>query len=320
MSNIQDLAFSVKSALIAARPREARINWQVAAATDLRPVPGGRRLRFGPVGRALGWFPPPKRRTDEIWAVTMVRDEADVIRYTVEHLLAEGVDRVLVADNGSVDGTGDLLRDWARADDLPITVVDDTLAAYHQSAKMTRLARCAASAGAAWVIPFDADELWYSPDGRTLAEVLRTTEHDILAAPMWNQLPAADDVDDPNPYVRLRTRTAEPLPQPKVAFRAHHWARVAPGNHTVRRRGRRATLLGIRQVPFRTPEQIERKYRNGAAAVAVAGIPDNFCYHWRELAALPTEEMLERVFAQERANGVVVDPPPFRSLRPATRV
>jgi hypothetical protein len=313
MSNIQDVAFSVKSALIAARPAEARINRQVAAATDLSGVPGARGVRFGPVGRALGWFPAPKqRRTGEIWGVTMVRDEADVIRYTVEHLLAEGVDRVLVADNGSVDGTGDLLRDMGR--DLPVTVVDDTLAAYHQSAKMTRLARCAASAGADWVVPFDADELWFSPDGRTLAEVLRTTEYDILAAPMWNQLPAADDVDDPNPYVRLRTRTADPLPQPKVAFRAHVWARVAPGNHTVRRLGRRKALLGIRQVPFRTPEQIERKYRNGAEAVAVAGIPENFCYHWRELAELPTDEMLERVFAHERANGVVVDPAPYRSL------
>lgn len=315
MSNIQDFTFAVKSAVIAARPAEARINWQVAGATDLRGVEGVRRLRFGPVGRALGWFPAPKqRRTGEIWGVTMVRDEADVIRYTVEHLLAEGVDRLLIADNGSVDGTGDLLRGLASDDGLPITVVDDTLAAYHQSAKMTRLARCAASAGADWVIPFDADELWYSPDGRPLAEVLRTTDLDILAAPMWNQLPAADDSDDPNPYVRLRTRTAEPLPQPKVAFRAHHWARVAPGNHTVRRQGRRQAVLGIRQVPFRTPEQIERKYRNGAAAVTVAGVPDNICYHWRELAALPTDEMLERVFAQERANGVVVDPAPYRSL------
>jgi hypothetical protein len=131
---------------------------------------------------------------------------------------------------------------------------------------------------------------------------------------MWNQLPAEDDSNDPNPYVRLRTRTVEPLPQPKVAFRAHVWARLAPGNHTVRRPGRRTKILGIRQVPLRTPEQIERKYRNGAAAADAAGLPDEFCSHWRDLAAQPTEEMLARVFAQERANGTVVDPAPFRSL------
>jgi hypothetical protein len=311
-----DVVFDLKAALIAARPREVRQTWAAAGGAVLDTVPHLPRRHLGPVGRALGYFGRPARRTDEVWAVTMVRDEADVIAYTVEHLLAEGVDRVVVADNGSVDGTGDILRGMAHDRGLPITVVDDHLQPYYQSVKMTRLARAAASAGAAWVVPFDADELWFSPDGRRLADVLRSTDCDIAAAPMWNQLPAEDDVDDPNPYVRLRTRTAEPLPQPKVAFRAHVWARVAPGNHTVRRRGRREKILGIRQVPFRTPEQIERKYRNGAAAVDVAGLPAQFCGHWRELAALPTEEMLSRVFAQERANGVVVDPAPYRPLAP----
>ena len=307
------LSFSFKSALIALRPGELRTTWEVAGTTDLSGVEGLTGLRGrDPVSRALGHFGRPRRRTEQVWGVTMVRDEVDVIRYTVEHLFAEGVDRILIADNGSVDGTGDLLREMAR--DLPITVVDDTLRAYHQGVKMTRLARCAASCGAAWVIPFDADELWYSPDGRTLAEALRDASCDIAAAPMWNQMPSDDDGDDPNPYLRLRHRTKEPLPQPKVAFRAHTWARMAPGNHAVRHPGRRERILGIRQVPFRSVEQVERKYRNGLEALEASSLTIEFAAHWRELGSLPTDEMVERVNQREQEGGTVLDPAPYRSL------
>ena len=104
----------------------------------------------GTAGADVGYLGRASRRSDEVWAVGMVRDEADVIGYTVQHLLAEGVDRVLIADNGSVEGTGDVLRDLGK--DLPVTVVPDRLVPYEQGVKMTRLARCAAAAGAAWVI------------------------------------------------------------------------------------------------------------------------------------------------------------------------
>jgi hypothetical protein len=319
MSTLDELSFSAKSALIALRPAELRTTWEVGGTTDLSDVPGlaGRRGR-DPISRALGCFGRPRRRTDEVWGVSMVRDEIDVIRYTVEHLFAEGVDRVLIADNGSVDGTAELLREMAS--DFPITVVDDTLRAYYQGVKMTRLARVAASAGAAWVIPFDADELWYSPDGRRLADALRDAPCDVLAAPMWNQVPGDGDGDDPNPYLRLRHRTKEPLPMPKVAFRAHVWARLAPGNHAVRHpAGRREALLGIRQVPFRSVGQVERKYRNGLEALEASSLTVELGAHWRELGSLPTDEMVERVSERDQEGGTIVDPAPYRPL-PSKRV
>ncbi len=40
-----------------------------------------------------------------IVGISMVRDEADVISFTLAHLAAEGIDHFIVADNGSSDAT-----------------------------------------------------------------------------------------------------------------------------------------------------------------------------------------------------------------------
>ena len=51
-------------------------------------------------------------------AVTMVRDEADIIETTVRHMLTQ-VDVVIVADNRSVDGTREIVEQ------LPVHLLDD---------------------------------------------------------------------------------------------------------------------------------------------------------------------------------------------------
>lgn len=46
-------------------------------------------------------LPRSPRGRGQVWAVCVARDEADVIGATVSHLLDQGVDQVLVADNMS---------------------------------------------------------------------------------------------------------------------------------------------------------------------------------------------------------------------------
>jgi hypothetical protein len=84
----------------------------------------------------------------ETWAVTMVRDEADIIEGTIRHM-ADEVDGVIVADNLSVDGTSKILAELAA--ELGIIVVADIEPAYHQAVKMTALATMASRYhGATW--------------------------------------------------------------------------------------------------------------------------------------------------------------------------
>lgn len=67
----------------------------------------------------------------------MVKNEADIIEQTIRHLLNQGVEHILVADNGSTDGTYELLQELSKS--LPVHVIQDREVAYYQSEKMTWL-------------------------------------------------------------------------------------------------------------------------------------------------------------------------------------
>lgn len=224
-----------------------------------------------------------------MWAVGMVRDEADIIETVVRHLLHQGVHRVLIADNLSTDGTHQILERLAQSH--PVTVLMDRLPAYYQAEKMTLLARTAARQGAEWVIPFDADEVWLAPTG-TLAQWLSDCGATVVQVPMFNHVPTAtDDQTEPDPVRRLRWRKTEPNSLHKVAFRARRRARLAYGNHGVSRRGTRVTGLEIRHFPYRSEEQFVRKLRQGADALSATDLTDTMGVAWRGLGARDDERL-----------------------------
>lgn len=214
-------------------------------------------------------------------AIAMVRDEADVIERSVRHLAGQGIEHIVVVDSLSEDGTGTILRRLSA--EIPGLIVgDDTEPAYVQSAKMTRLADLASAAGATWVVPFDADELWFGAEG-TLAEALAAADAPVLRAVMHNAFPAADGSGP------LLDTTAHF--NVKVAFRPRPGAVVEMGNHEVLRPGVRAESLRILHLPWRSFEQFARKSRTGAQAIALADTPEDKAYHWRRLGALDDDAL-----------------------------
>ena len=70
---------------------------------------------------------------------------------------------MLIADNGSTDETPLLLAELAKR--YRVHVALDREAGHYQGVKMTILSDWARRAGADWIVPFDADEFWFAPEG-----------------------------------------------------------------------------------------------------------------------------------------------------------
>lgn len=239
-----------------------------------------------------------------VWAVSMMRDEADIAPFTVGQMVGQ-VDHVLVADNGSHDGTSEILRD------LGCEVIDDPDPAYFQSRKMSALCRRAEENGATFVVCFDADEWWGSTGGGTIAAALRDLPLDVrIADAVVFDHPATDEF--PSPW-----RRAEMLPLRKVAVRPQ-WVTVHQGNHgaTYEDEAHPKTVTGLLEVhhfPQRTPRQFIRKARNGAEAYAATDLDESIGKHWRDWGRL-TDEQLTEVFetyyysADPEGDGLIYDP------------
>ena len=145
----------------------------------------------------------------KIIGIAMVRDEADVIRLSVRHHLALGLDGVLVVDNGSSDDTPRLLEQMRRGDDRIEWSAD--AGPYHQAEILTALAREAVRRGADWVLPFDADEFWWVRGG-DLRAVLAGSPAGALRAPVVNFVQRRDQiVRSEAALLTMTRRVATPL-------------------------------------------------------------------------------------------------------------
>ncbi len=271
-----------------ARQDLGQLSWFARVHTDPTVA---RRTLAAYRGHRLPSLPRRRRRPGSIWAVTMVRDEVDIVTATIEHLFDQGVDHVLVADNGSVDGTRQLL-DRMAATDPRVHVGLDREPAYFQAEKMSRLVRAASRAGADWVVPFDADELWFAGHGERLGDHLRRVagEHPevgIVKAAFHHMIPTQPPTETPTNPAAVTLPEASfvmdstPSVPGKVAVRAHRFAMVSIGQHSAMRVGTVSDGLHIAHLLFRGADQLARKVRQGFRAVALTDPPAHVARFWR---------------------------------------
>lgn len=208
----------------------------------------------------------------------MVRDEADVIAAAIEHHLAEGFDRILVTDNASVDGTREILADYAKH--APVTIWDDPEHRKQQAQVVTRMARLArVEFGADWVVNSDADEFVMSNTiGVRTADVIRSWPTDIVSTtvPVTNLVgPVAKRGGglttrmlwrDVRSQEQLRAAGVHAHPTPNTIHVGHPGVDVRQGNHFTSLLSRGAPEGGpgieVLHVPWRSWEQFERKTIN----------------------------------------------------------
>ena len=207
----------------------------------------------------------------------LARDEIDIIRANLEYHIGQGVDRIIVTDNGSTDGTRELLGQYAARG--VITLIDEPPSDFSQHRWVTRMARMACTDfGADWVVNGDADELFVWRQGGLHEALTRIpADTDSLLVARHDFVPFERPMQR-SPQVEMIYRKTvslnifgKPLP-PKVLHRAVPDVVIEQGNHGARSpRFRRQARLGeieIFHYPIRSQAQFESKVRNAGSGYA----------------------------------------------------
>ena len=227
----------------------------------------------------------------------LCRDEADILESMLRFHLAQGVDRIIATDNGSVDGSLEILKRFERRGQL--TLLQEPEHTHDQAVWVTRMARMAAAMGADWVINSDADEFWWPEQGSLKSSLTQVPESiEGVLVERTNFLPPVRKNADQRPFYQrqtLRERVSrnslgKPLP-PKLIHRAHAGIEISDGNHGAGVDGTPISAIEnagieILHVPIRSYAQLERKIRQGTEALqrnkrVSAGIGDS----WRKIYA-----------------------------------
>jgi hypothetical protein len=204
-------------------------------------------------------------------AISCVKNEVDIIEAFVRHTVAV-TDHLIVLDNGSTDGTRDILSALQRRG-LSLDVVDDPSIGHLQWKRMTRLMHTAAlDCGADWVLPLDADEFFVAgPGGGIFAHGADDVSAGALLHVFWRSyVPrAGDDPSETNPVRRIRHRLVKEgypwakvvIPGPLARLPA---ARVAQGSHALEVDGapcpsRQCERAYLAHFPVRSPGQYASK-------------------------------------------------------------
>jgi hypothetical protein len=223
----------------------------------------------------------------------MVRDEADIIGPMIEHHLGQGFDTIIVTDNGSIDGTREILETFAAAGRIELH--HDPVHRKQQSTTVTGMARRAATEhGADWVVNADADEFWVARSpGRSLADAFATLPsgvetfvvpvHDMTGAPAERGSGLQRLVyRDHRPVERLHQVGLFAHSSPDTVHIGSASVNVVQGNHSVDLASGVAleqSPVEVLHFPWRSWEQYRRKVDNAGRAYEASALSPSPNHH-----------------------------------------
>jgi len=251
----------------------------------------------------------------KLWAVAMVRNEADIIEAFVRHNLAF-LDGLAVLDHRSTDGTRGILQ-RLKAEGLPLILVESRETGFFQGSEITRICSEAfRRTDADFIFALDADEFIRTASRHAAEDALAGIPPGAHGRHRWySYVPEAFDRPFGPHCLRLRLRE-ERVARYKLLIRrgfvetgdymvteGNHWisdlrtGQAAPHEHLAPER------LGLAHCPVRSREQLESKVRLGFQALLEAGpLNGAMAYHWRDLyedfrLGVPMPESRLRVIA-----------------------
>jgi hypothetical protein len=221
-------------------------------------------------------------RPGPIAMLILVRDEIDIIKHNIEFHLRFGIENFVVTDNGSVDGTRDILGAFERRLGKSMVIIDDAEPAHHQSVRVNRMIQVAKQKfRPRWIISSDADEFWYPASGHYHSEidgrknVLNCYWHNFLPRPNtpWQEF---TDVGEMPGYHGETSKTFCLARGLIGMYAGNHESRSIP--HITSR----SDNIRVYHYPVRSYEQFERKVVQGCRASLKASDPESVNWHWRE--------------------------------------
>jgi len=172
----------------------------------------------------------------------LVRDEADIIEANIRTHASLGVDAFVIMDNGSIDGTREILSKLVK--EFEIIVIDEK-GDYNQAKWMKQLATIAKKRlKADWVINNDADEFWLPKNDLNLKENL-AFKGSVLTVERYNMILEREKyffdtsylVENPIFYSKEKQLTSEKLSiiltkiGPKTIINPYGLIYLRGGNH-----------------------------------------------------------------------------------------
>lgn len=124
-------------------------------------------------------FQKEKKSILKLIMTLLVRDEIDIIRYNIDFHLAKGVDFIIATDNGSVDGTLNVLKEYEKKGVLHL--IEEPKQDYSQAEWVNRMGKIAVEKyHADFIFHCDADEFWYPKSGKLKSEICSTNKKVLM--------------------------------------------------------------------------------------------------------------------------------------------